>query len=132
MGMTKFAVAAAFALVVAIGCEDDDANNDTARATGAGGLVQSQCATTPSTGSGGTFASGDDGHGRQRSDRDLDHRRRRHDRRNRRRHAGHGQQRVGAVRLQRRRRQRRHRETSGHRRTGGTGGTNPGKGTPGY
>ncbi len=58
MGMTKFALAAAFALVVAIGCDDDDANNDTARATGVGGLVQNQCPTSLSTGLGGNVPSG--------------------------------------------------------------------------
>ena len=58
MGMTRFALAAAFAFVVAIGCEDDDANNDTARATGAGGLVQSQCVTNGSAGTGGNVPTG--------------------------------------------------------------------------
>jgi len=58
MGMTRLALAAAFALVVAIGCEDDDANNDTARATGAGGLVQSQCPTNGSAGTGGNVPTG--------------------------------------------------------------------------
>ena len=55
MGMTKVALAATFALAVAIGCDDEDANNnDTGRTTGAGGLVQSQCPTNGSGGSGGS------------------------------------------------------------------------------